>query len=105
MRGRHRVHLCQAQEWAIRFSHRSILRRTPSGERIMETPIWMPLNVADFITDTQHLEAEEIGAYVNLLMQAWVKGGLLKADQKFLRKVAKVSAHKWRIIGPVVLDF
>jgi uncharacterized protein YdaU (DUF1376 family) len=70
-----------------------------------DTPIWMPLNVADFIKDTQHLDADELGGYVSLLCQCWLRGGELPCDEKFLRKVAKFSPHRWRVAGPVLLAF
>ncbi len=55
-----------------------------------ETP-FMPLWVSDFLGDTLDLDAKEIGAYMLLLMAMWQHGGALPADEKKLRRVARIG--------------
>jgi uncharacterized protein YdaU (DUF1376 family) len=69
----------------------------------MSNPPWMPLNIADYLRDTTHLDAEESGCYLHLIMGYWV-AGKLPNDNRQLAAIAKVSERKWRrirrIIGP-----
>lgn len=37
---------------------------------------WFPLYVTDFDSDTAHMSAEEVGAYVRLLNFAWLNRGI-----------------------------
>ena len=55
---------------------------------------WMPLYVGDYLRDTQHLCAEEHGAYLLLIMHYWTHGGL-PTDEKFLQKISQLSGYKW----------
>ena len=50
---------------------------------------FMPLWVADFIGDTLHLSADEVGQYILLLMAMWRAGGSLPADAKSLARIAR----------------
>lgn len=56
--------------------------------------IWMPLYIGDYLADTQHLSAEESGAYLHLLMHSW-KNGPLPANVEVLRRIAKVEKDAW----------
>lgn len=66
-------------------------------------PIW----VDAFQRDTQHLEADEIGAYFLLLMAMWTRESCdLPDDDMRLARVARVSLTLWkRRIGPVIREF
>ncbi len=66
----------------------------------------MPLYTADFIADTTHLEAEETGAYLMLLMIMWQSPGCRLPDiDERLRRWARCSAKKWKSIKPVVFEY
>jgi uncharacterized protein YdaU (DUF1376 family) len=70
----------------------------------MSTP-FMQLYVADYLGDTQHLTAEQHGAYLLLLMTMWRHGGSLPSDPKMLARIARVSARRWHLISAEVMDF
>lgn len=57
---------------------------------------FMQLYVSDFIGDTLHLSAEQIGAYMLLLMAMWNAGGELPDDDAKLARIARMSIKKWR---------
>jgi len=68
------------------------------------SPPWMPLNVADYLRDTTHLDAEESGAYLHLIMAYWVAGKLPNDDHQ-LAKIAKVSPYKFLRIRKILSPF
>lgn len=70
-----------------------------------DKPIWMPLNVADYIKDTRHFSTLEHGAYILLLMHAWTNDGALPSDKKRLRRVTGMSPRQWSQHGQFLLDF
>ena len=55
---------------------------------------WMPLYIADYLSDTQHLSATESGAYLHLLMHFWQHGELPTEDERLCR-IAKVHPPHW----------
>jgi len=66
-----------------------------------KTP-FMPLWVADFTGDTLDLSAQEIGAYMLLLMAMWGRDGYLPNDHKKLQRVARCGREWpriWAAIG------
>jgi uncharacterized protein YdaU (DUF1376 family) len=65
---------------------------------------WMPLHVPDYLADTAHLGALESGAYLHLIFHLW-QTGTLPDDAKQLAKIAKVSAHCWKKLSPVLQKF
>lgn len=66
---------------------------------------FMQLYVSDFIGDTLHLNTEQIGAYMLLLMAMWNAGGKLPADDGKLARVVRMSLKKWRSISSDLLPF
>jgi len=71
----------------------------------MSAPPFMQLYVADYLGDTQHLTAEQHGAYLLLLMTMWRNGGFLPADPSKLARIARVSARRWHLLAPEVMAF
>lgn len=66
---------------------------------------FMPLYVGDYMRDTGHLVAEEHGAYLMLLMQMWVRGGQLPADETRLRLMANVAEDRWPDVWAAIAGF
>jgi len=66
---------------------------------------WMPLYIGDFLADTTHLSAEEVGAYMLLLMNHW-RVGYVPSNGQRLAKICRVSKVRWdRAVGPALLPF
>lgn len=66
-------------------------------------PIW----VDAFQRDTQHLEADEIGAYFLILMAMWTRESCdFPDDDSRLARVSRVSTRLWKSrVGPVIREF
>ena len=62
---------------------------------------------ADFLTDTSHWEAEEVGVYTRLLLTQWVNG-CLPSNQERLARIAGVPVEAmvkiWLTIGCKFVD-
>lgn len=74
----------------------------------MSTPrhdTWMPLYVADYLSDTTHLHGMEHGAYLLLIMHAWRNSGTIPRDDKRLAKIASLSLAEWKRVKPAVMAF
>lgn len=71
----------------------------------MTTLQHLPLFVRDYLVDTVHLSLVESGAYLHLLMHAWVKGGTLPDDDKILAACVKLPVASWLKIKPQILPF
>lgn len=70
-----------------------------------KTDAWMPVYIADYLRDTQHLNTIEHGAYFLLLIKCWVERGILPIDQRRLARIAGLSPKQWRESGPTLVDF
>jgi uncharacterized protein YdaU (DUF1376 family) len=66
---------------------------------------WMPLYIADYLRDTQHLSTTEHGAYILLLMKSWIEGGVLPLDERRLARIAGLDTSEWKESGEVILEF
>lgn len=66
--------------------------------------IWMPIYIGDYLADTQHLSAEQSGAYLHLLMHSW-KVGPLPGDTEVLRRIARIDKDAWSIAWAVLTEF
>lgn len=66
---------------------------------------FMRMFVGDYMADTSHLSTEEHGAYHLLLYSYWTHRCGPKIDEKTLRKITKLSAHKWKNISPTIMEF
>lgn len=66
---------------------------------------FMPLWIGDYLADTTHLNTEQHGAYLLLLMAYWRRGGPLPADDQHLCRVAGVTIYKWRALRATIAAF
>jgi len=66
------------------------------------TPPFMPLYVAEYLADTQHLDAADSGAYLHLIMHYWRRRELPRDDAS-LARIARMSAKQWAARRTVVL--
>ena len=56
-------------------------------------PPYFKFYVQDFLSGVKDFTAEETGAYILLLCEQWDKR-FVKKDEKFIKKVAKISQKK-----------
>ena len=66
---------------------------------------YMKLWVADYLSDTLHLNMEQSGAYLQLLMLMWKEGGALRADPDYLAKVCRMTPERWERIAPAIMSY
>lgn len=72
----------------------------------MTSPAYLPLFPADYLADTQHLSAEEHGAYLLLMMTAWLQDDCgLPDDDRKLSRITRLSLRKWKACRPTMLEF
>lgn len=64
---------------------------------------WMPLYVADYLADTNHLSTVEHGAYMLLIMHYWQRGSLPKEDAR-LASIARASLEQWHSIKATLVE-
>lgn len=65
----------------------------------------MPLYIADFLADTAHLSAVQVGAYLLLIMVYWRRGNALPDDDRALAQVTRQTAHGWARLRPIMEPF
>lgn len=66
---------------------------------------WMPLYAKDYLLDTAHLTTEEHGAYLLLLMRAWLNDGVLPSDETILRRLVYMDEKRWKATRKTILAF
>lgn len=64
----------------------------------------MPLYIGDFVADTMHLSAIEIGIYVQLLMHCWQHESI-SSDPKILARIAHCDPRTFHLHAANVLRF
>ena len=65
---------------------------------------WMPFWPRDYLDDTMHLSAIEHAAYLLLIFQYWIAGGLPDDDRE-LARITKLPLASWRRIRPTIEAF
>lgn len=66
---------------------------------------YMPLYVADYLSDAAHLSTVEHGAYLLLIMTYWQRGEKLPDDDKKLARICRLGPREWARIKPSVSEF
>lgn len=66
---------------------------------------FMPLYVADYMSDAAHLSTLEHGAYLLLIMTYWQRGEPLPNDDKKLARICRLTPLQWKRIKPQILEF
>ncbi len=66
---------------------------------------YMPLYVADYLSDAAHLSTVEHGAYLLLLMTYWQRGEPLPDDDKKLARITRLEPRTWARVKPVISEF
>lgn len=67
-----------------------------------ELPI-LPLKTDALLADTQHMSAEEFGAYCRLLFTMWRHGGQLQNDPVELARITGMTEKRWGAIAERVM--
>lgn len=65
----------------------------------------MPLQVADYLAETCHLTAEELGAYHRLGLHYWQRSKPLSAVPNKLARLAGLSLDRWAEVEPTLSEF
>ena len=66
---------------------------------------WMPLYVADYLRDTDHLTIEESGAYLHLLMAMWARDGTIPDNDHDNARRLHFRIDKWRRVKERLMPF
>ncbi len=67
--------------------------------------VWMPLYVSDYLSGTMHLNIEQHGAYMLLLMASWKCGARLPSDPAQLQAITRMTPQKWKSNEPILRAF
>lgn len=66
---------------------------------------FMPLYVADYLSDAAHLTTVEHGAFLLLLMTYWQRGEPLPDDDRKLARICRLEPRSWKRIRPTISEF
>jgi uncharacterized protein YdaU (DUF1376 family) len=66
---------------------------------------YMPMWIADYLADTQHLDCRQHGAYMLLLFSYWQKQGPLPDNDRQLAAITKSTPHAWRAMRETLAEF
>ncbi len=66
---------------------------------------YIQLYPADYLADTQHLTAEEHGAYLLLIFNYWQRGLPLPDDDHRLGATTRTSPDQWLRIRPAIEEY
>lgn len=66
---------------------------------------YMPLYVADYMSDAAHLTTVEHGAYLLLIMTYWQRGEALPDDDRKLARITRMEPRSWLRIKPAISEF
>ena len=66
-----------------------------------DTDTWMPLYIGDWLGATQRLTPEQIGAYIQILVDYW-RNGPPPDDDEVLRQITKLDKPRWSKARPVL---
>jgi uncharacterized protein YdaU (DUF1376 family) len=64
----------------------------------------MPLYVGDYLAKTRSLTTLQHGAYMLLIMEYWVKGGL-PTDDKKLQRICGLTSRQWQSNSQAIASF
>ena len=64
---------------------------------------YMQLYVADYLADTIHLEADEHGAYLLIIMNYWQTGKPI--PEKRLQIISRIPNGRWTDVKDTLSDF
>ena len=67
-------------------------------------PLWMPLFVGDYLSDTRRLTIEQHGAYLLILMDYW-QSGAPPDNNDTLARIVGASRAQWMYIRPALEPF
>jgi uncharacterized protein YdaU (DUF1376 family) len=68
-------------------------------------PPYMRLYWGDYFRDTRRLNRLEHSAYLLLIGELWVQGGVLDADDDTLARAALCTPEEWAEVKPIVMGF
>ncbi len=66
---------------------------------------YMPLYVADYMSDAAHLTTLEHGAYLLLIMTYWQRGEALPNDDKKLARICRMGPRQWQGVRDNLSEF
>jgi len=66
---------------------------------------FMPLYVADYLSDAAHLSTLEHGAYLMLIMTYWQRGEALPDDDRKLARICRCEPRTWNRLRLVISEF
>lgn len=72
---------------------------------IMAAIPFMPLYVADYMSDAAHLSTLEHGAYLLLIMTYWQRGEPLPNDDKKLARICRLGPREWQRVRDILSEF